>query len=369
MNRNPPLHEFIALVALLFSTAAFSIDAMLPSFPEISADLELANANHAQLVIVVFVLGISFGQLVMGPLSDSFGRKLIICTGLGMFLCACLWAYVADSLLSLLAARFVQGLGVAAPRTATQAMVRDRYSGREMAKVLSFAMMLFVLVPAVAPLIGQTIMLAFGWRFIFVSFQILALVAALWLIIRQPETHAPERRSAFRPRVILAALVEVLSNRRVLACTLSLSLGFACIFSYLMLAQQCYVDWLGAGEDFPLYFGLVALVSGSASFLNAMLVTRLGMWSLSTAGYCAIFLLSTVTALLIHVGRRFRFMASVDICCMEQLCFLPARPLPRKHERPCVGANGAHCRNGVCHYRVNLDSAVCVVCAPDRSVL
>lgn len=291
-QRNPSRQEFIALVALLFSMVAFATDAMLPSLAEISTDLALENVNHAQLVITVFVLGTGMGQLVTGPLSDSFGRKMVICLGIVIFLFASLWAFFATSMTELMIARFVQGLGVSAPRTVTHALVRDLYSGRQMARIVSFAMMLFVLVPAVAPLIGQTIMLALGWRYIFAAFQIVAVIAIAWLYFRQPETHSPDKRRPFRPREIMHAAQEVVTNRRVVISMGSLSLGLACIFSYLLSAQQIYVVWLKAGHDFPLYFALTAIIAGSASFLNAFLVVRVGMLWLSTIGYAAIFVSS-----------------------------------------------------------------------------
>lgn len=299
VKKQPPYYEFVALIALLWSMVAFATDAMLPSFPAIGEDLGLVDINHAQLVIILFVAGTGMGQVVMGPLSDSFGRKPITYIGIIMFAIASGWSFYTESFYGLLISRFVQGLGISAPRTVTQALIRDLYTGRSMARVISLAMMLFVLVPAVAPFIGQTIMLSFGWRFIFVSFQILALIALVWFMIRQPETHPPSKRTRFRPAVIAKSALEVFSNPRVIICTISLSLGFTCIFSYLVSAQQVYVTWLGAGHDFPLYFAIVAIFSGSASFLNATLVLRLGMWALSTFGYLAIFLLSLGCAIIV----------------------------------------------------------------------
>ena len=290
--RNPSRNEFIALVALLFSMVAFATDAMLPSLAEISTDLALVNVNHAQMVITVFVLGTGIGQLVAGPLSDSFGRKTIICLGIAIFLLASLWAFFATSMTELMIARFVQGLGVSAPRTVTHALVRDLFSGRHMARIVSFAMMLFVLVPAVAPAVGQAIMLTLGWRYIFVAFQIVAVIAIAWFYFRQPETLSPDRRRPFRPREIMHAARDVMTNWRVVISMGSLSLGYTCIFAYLVSAQQVYVVWLNAGHDFPLYFALTAIIAGSASFLNAFLVMRFGMLWLSTIGYAAIFVLS-----------------------------------------------------------------------------
>ncbi len=303
VKKQPPYCEFVAMIALLWSMVAFSTDAMLPSFPAIGEELGLVDINHAQLVIIVFVAGSGLGQLVMGPLSDSFGRKPVTYAGIILFALASAWSFFTDSFYGLLLSRFVQGLGVSAPRTVTQALIRDLYTGRDMARVISLAMMLFVLVPAVAPFIGQTIMVSFGWRFIFVSFQIMALIALLWFMIRQPETHPLSKRSKFKPRNIYISAIEVFSNLRVIICTISLSLGFTCIFAYLVSAQQVYVTWLGAGHDFPLYFAIVAIFSGTASFLNAALVLRLGMWALSTFGYLAICMLSICCLLLVLLGN------------------------------------------------------------------
>ncbi len=290
--RNPSRNEFIALVALLLSMVAFATDAMLPSLAEISTDLALVNVNHAQMVITIFVAGTGIGQLVAGPLSDSFGRKTIICLGIAIFLLSSLWAFFATSMTELMIARFVQGLGVSAPRTVTHALVRDLFSGRHMAQIVSFAMMLFVLVPAIAPAIGQAIMLALGWRYIFVAFQVVAVIALAWFFFRQPETLPPDSRRPFRPREIMHAARDVMTNGRVVISMGSLSLGYTCIFAYLVSAQQVYVVWLDAGHDFPLYFALTAIIAGSASFLNAFLVMRFGMLWLSTIGYAAIFVLS-----------------------------------------------------------------------------
>ncbi len=294
--RQPPNAEFITLVAMLLSLVAFATDSMLPAFPAIGADFDLGDINNAQMIIILFIAGTGVGQLIMGPLSDSFGRKPVILAGIMLFALASYWSYATDSYPELLLARFVQGIGVSAPRTVTHAMVRDRFSGRSMARILSLAMMLFVLVPAIAPLIGQTIMLAFGWRYIFVSFQLLAVGILIWLLLRQPETHPPDRRTPFRMKAMGHALAKVMTHRVVVTYTLSLSLALACIFSYLVSAQQAYVDWLDTGERFPLYFAIVAVVSGSASFLNARLVMRLGMWTLSTTGFLAISLMSIICA-------------------------------------------------------------------------
>lgn len=280
-----PFIEFIVLVALMFSMIAFAIDSMLPAFPEIARDLDLGDMNRAQLVITTFFLGTGFGQLLSGPLSDSVGRKPVILGGLVLFVAACIGAWYSQSLEMLLVMRFVQGLGVSAPRTVTLALVRDLYSGRVMAQVMSLSMVLFVLVPAVAPLVGQTIMQAWGWRSIFLAFIVFAFVGALWLGLRQPETLAPGHRRPLRRITYVAAMREVAASRIVMTYTAVLACGFGSIFAYLSSAQQIYVGVFGVGDDFPYYFAVIALVSGTSGFLNASLVTRFGMRLLASSAF------------------------------------------------------------------------------------
>lgn len=272
-----PFAEFIALIAILFSLIAFGTDSMLPAFPEIARDLALEDVNRAQLVLSAFVFGTGAGQLITGPVSDAFGRKPVITAGIVVFILACLLAYVAQTLEWMLFARFLQGVGISAPRTVTMAMVRDLYAGRMMARVMSIAMAIFVLVPAVAPLMGQTLFLAFGWRSIYLAFILFALVALIWLNLRQPETLPPAARRRFRAASFLSALSEVLKSRVTMVYTLVLSLGFGALFSYLSSAQQVFVDTFGKGTAFPAYFAVIALISGGAGFVNAALVMRLGM--------------------------------------------------------------------------------------------
>lgn len=302
MGKRLPLLEFIILTALLFSLIAFGTDAMLPAFGEIAADLHTPNVNRVQLIVAAFVLGTGCGQLVSGPLSDAIGRKPVLLGGIAVFIAASFWAWGTQSLEMLLLARFIQGLGISAPRTVGMAMVRDLYAGREMARVVSLAMMMFVLVPAVAPLIGQGIMLAFGWRAIFLSFVVLSGAVGLWLWIRQEETHVLEKRRPVKVSTMLAAVKEMAQSKRVIVSLLVLCMSYSIIFSYISSAQQVFVDWLGAGTSFPTYFAIIALVSGTASALNAALVVRLGMWLMSTIGLALIAIFSLTGGTLIYLG-------------------------------------------------------------------
>lgn len=294
-----PYWEFIILVSIMFGMIAFGTDTMLPAFPEIAKDLELLNVNKAQLIISSFILGTGVGQLISGPISDTFGRKPIITIGLIIFILACIAAYYAETLEMMLVARFIQGLGISAPRTVTMALIRDLYSGRKMAQVMSLAMAIFVLVPALAPSIGQLLFVNFGWRSIYMAFIAFALIGLLWLNLRQPETLPFEQRKKFSSAEFLRAFKIVITNSAVVKYTVTLALGFGALFGYLNSAQQIFVDTLGAGMKFPMYFAIISILAAPASFLNAALVMKYGMKLLATIGFALQIIFAIITILII----------------------------------------------------------------------
>jgi DHA1 family bicyclomycin/chloramphenicol resistance-like MFS transporter len=269
--------EFIALIAMLFATIAFSIDAMLPALPEIGAELSPANLNRAQLVLTSFVLGMGIGTFFAGPLSDSFGRKPVIFAGAALYILAAALAFVAPSLELLLAARVVQGIGAAGPRVVSVALVRDLHSGRQMARVISFAMMIFTVVPAIAPLLGAAIMGVTGWRGIFPAFILFAAVAMAWLMLRQPETLPRPARRPLQARPLWQALTEVLAHPIVRSSLIVQTLCFAVLFGTLSSTQPLFETTFARADEFPMWFALIAVLSGGASLINAALVVRLGM--------------------------------------------------------------------------------------------
>ncbi len=291
-KQNLPFAEFIVLIAIMFAMVAFGNDAMLPAFPEIASDFGLNDVNKAQLVITIFILGTGLGQFVTGPLSDTLGRKPVILGGLMVYIAGCVMSVLVNSLELLLLSRFIQGIGVSAPRTVTIAMVRDLYSGRKMSQVMSFAMVLFVLVPAVAPLIGQSLALTFGWRSIFIAFILFAIIGALWLWLRQPETHPPEKRRSIDFANYVSPLKEVLSSRVVVTYTFVLAFGYGALFGFLSSAQQVFVDVFDTGLDFPLYFAGIAVVSGVSGVINGNLVLKYGMRPLATSAFSLIFVIT-----------------------------------------------------------------------------
>lgn len=269
--------EFVALIAMLFATVAFSIDAMLPALPDIARELSPDAPNLAQLVITSFVLGMGIGILFAGPISDAFGRKPVIIGGVILYSIGAGLAWAAQSIELLLAARVIQGLGVAAPRIVSMAMVRDLYAGRQMASIMSFAMMIFTLVPAAAPAFGNVIIAEFGWRGVFAAFVLFATIIVVWLSLRQPETLHPPQRRRLQFGLLRDAAREVFHHRTVVLCIAVLTLGFGVLFGTLSSTQQIFDITFGRGDSFPYWFAFTAVLAGSSSLLNARLVVRLGM--------------------------------------------------------------------------------------------
>jgi MFS transporter, DHA1 family, multidrug resistance protein len=279
--------EFVAMMAVLFATIAFAIDAMLPALPEIAAELSPDAVNRAQLVLTAFVMGMGAGTLIAGPISDAVGRKPAITAFIGLYIVGAVMAAVSTSIEVLLAARVIQGIGAAGPRIVSMALVRDMYEGRAMARIMSFVMMIFVLIPSVAPFIGALIIAGFGWRGIFGAFVIFGIVGATWLNLRQEETLPPEGRRPLQVAPLREAFVEVLSNRMVLLYIVVLTLGFAQMFAFLSSIQQIYAETFGKAESFPVWFAVAGVLSAGGTILNATLVMRLGMRRLAIAAYAA----------------------------------------------------------------------------------
>jgi DHA1 family bicyclomycin/chloramphenicol resistance-like MFS transporter len=269
--------EFIALMGTIFATVAFSIDAMLPALPRIAAELTPEDANRAQLILTSFVLGMGIGTLVAGPLSDALGRKRVILMGAALYIIGAGLALIAPSLEMILLARVIQGVGAAGPRVVSLAMIRDLYSGRAMAQIVSYAMLIFTLFPAVAPLIGAAIIAGFGWRAIFVAFLVFSVVSVGGLALRQPETLAPDVRRPLRAARIWADVREAMAHKQMQYSILAQTLIFMALFGVLSSIQQVFDTTYGRGDSFPLWFALIALLAAPSGPINGVLVMRLGM--------------------------------------------------------------------------------------------
>jgi DHA1 family bicyclomycin/chloramphenicol resistance-like MFS transporter len=297
-TKTPPsgLPEFVALMATLTALAALSIDMVLPALPAIGASLGVARPNDNQLIVSLLFLGFGVGQLFYGPLSDAVGRRPVAFVGLALFSAGCVMSLMARSVPMMLAGRFLQGIGVAGPRTITIALVRDRFEGREMARVMSLITMVFILVPVVAPAIGQAVLALSGWRAIFGVYLAMSLVATVWFAVRQEETLPGERRMPLAPGRIAAAARDVVSHRQSFGYTVASGLIFGALLGYLTSAQQILQQQYALGPRFPLYFAMVAIAIGAASFVNANLVMRYGMHALSNWSLRGICLISIVYA-------------------------------------------------------------------------
>ena len=288
-------------MALMISLVALSTDAMLPALPFIGGDLGVQNANNNQLVLSAFFLGLALGQLFFGPLSDSIGRKPAIYAGLALFVLGCVLSGAATDFPTMLAGRVLQGLGAAGPRTVSVALIRDQYAGTAMARIMSLVMAVFILVPVAAPALGQAILLVAQWRAIFVMFLVLAVVSFAWLATRQPETLPIDRRRALSLDRIGRAAAEVCTTRAALSYSVAAGIVFAGMIGYLMSAQQIFQDTYELGKLFPVFFAILALAIGSASFANARLVMRFGMQALASralitiSGVSAIFFIVAAT--------------------------------------------------------------------------
>ena len=269
--------EFIFLMAMMMSLTAFSIDAMMPALPQIGAELGVLNANDNQLIISVIFLGIAIGQFFYGPISDIVGRKKPLYVGLFIFIVGTLISMYAQNMELMLWGRWIQGLGLASPRTVSMAIIRDRFEGDEMAKVISFIMIVFIIVPAIAPGVGQLILYFFSWKAIFMIFLIMAFIILVWFTLRINETLSSAARKSFSLKKIASDAKAVLSHPIALAYMITAGFVSSPFIAFLNSAQQILQEQYALKDYFPLVFALIALTVGSASFVNGRLVQRHGM--------------------------------------------------------------------------------------------
>lgn len=272
---------------------ALSIDSMLPALTRIGAELGAGSENQAQFVISALFLGLGLGQMLYGPLSDRFGRKPAIQLGLGVFVLGSVLSIFATSFSMMLAGRVLQGLGVAGPRIVTVAMVRDRFVGNDMARIMSLVMALFLLVPTVAPAIGQAILLVASWRWIFGMLLTVGLIGWVWLVLRQPETLKPEHRRPLSFGTIARGAIETFRNRTTAGYALAAGLILGAFLVFLSTAAQMLQGQYALGNMFPVYFAALALTQGAASLLNSRLVMRFGMRFLTRVAILGVILTSS----------------------------------------------------------------------------
>ncbi len=289
-----PFAEFVALIAFMMALTGLAVDVMLPALPEIADALGVGDVNDRQTVVISYIAGFAAGQLVYGPLSDRFGRKPVLLAGLAIFVAGTIAAILASTFTTLLAARVVQGIGAASPRVMALAIVRDLFSGRKMARVVSLVMMVFIWIPVVAPAIGQGLMSIGAWRWTFDILLAAGMLCAAWASWRLPETA--DLSPAHRPGSLAGSLATVLGTRQTTGYMIAAGFMFGCLMSYVASAQQVFVDVYELGSHFPIAFGAVASVMALAGFTNSRIVERLGMRLVSHAALAAYVLASLALA-------------------------------------------------------------------------
>lgn len=274
--------EFIMLVAFLNACAAISIDAMLPTVGQMARELGAENPNSRQFIITTFFAGLMIGTLVYGPWSDSLGRKPAIIIGLIFYSLGSLVCLISESFGIMLVGRLLQGFGAAAPRYISIAMVRDRYSGAAMSRVMSFVILVFLLVPMLSPGIGQLVLLIANWRAIFVAFLVCGVLSGIWLWCRQEETLVPANRRPFSLAALVNAAGQVLRNPIAMGYTMASGLNYGIFIIYLNTSQQILAEEYAQGAYFPLWFAFFASGFALAMVVNAKLVNLYGMQRLSS---------------------------------------------------------------------------------------
>ncbi len=273
--------EFIALMASLMSLVALSIDALLPALEQIGISIRVQQGSHdSQLLVTMIFLGLGFGQLISGPISDSLGRKPVIYGGFILFVIASFICVSAASIEMMIVGRILQGIGLSAPRTISIAMVRDSFSGNYMAKIMSFIVVIFILVPVVAPAIGKLMLDAYGWKSIFYSQLIFGVVVMFWLWKRQPETLKEENRMKFAFRLFLDGSKEFIKYKQAVIFTLISGFITGSFMVYLSASQQIFQEQYLLVDEFPYIFAGLAISVGFATFLNGSFVMRFGMHKL-----------------------------------------------------------------------------------------
>ncbi|HEX7060730.1 MAG TPA: multidrug effflux MFS transporter [Woeseiaceae bacterium] len=306
-DANPPagqmgFREFVALMAALMAVNALSIDAMLPVLPQIGETLGLATRNEQQWVITAYLLGFGAAQLAYGPLADHFGRKPVLLTGLALYTAFSVLAGFTGSLATMIVARALAGVGAAATRVLTITIIRDFYSGRRMARVMSLTFIVFLAAPIVAPSLGQAIALAAPWQWIFGALAVFGASIALWAARRLPESLHPEDRRTMTPQSVIRGFRVVLSSRLAVGYTLGLSVMLGALFAFINSVQQVFADALGRPAMMPLIFAFIAGWMAVASFLNSRIVERIGTRRVSHTALLGFIGVATVHGLVAFAG-------------------------------------------------------------------
>jgi DHA1 family bicyclomycin/chloramphenicol resistance-like MFS transporter len=316
----PGFIEFVCLIALMMALNALAIDSMLPALPDIGASLGVASPNARQWVVTAYLLGFGGAQLFYGPLADRFGRKPILMIGVGIYVLFSFAAMLAPTFETLILARIGQGLGSAATRVLAVSIVRDRYSGRTMARVMSLSFLVFLGVPIIAPSLGQAILLVAPWEGIFGVLAFAGITLMIWAGLRLPETQHPEDRLPIQVGRILAAFREVLGNRASVGYTLAMTAITGALFGFINSAQQIFFDVFEAPALFTTVFALIAGGIALASIVNARLVETLGSRLIGHSALIGFIAMASIHAVVTISGHETIWTFAI-LQAMTMFCF------------------------------------------------
>lgn len=318
--KGPGFPEFVALIAMMMALNALAIDAMLPALPAIGDALGVASENGRQWVITAYLLGFGVAQILYGPLADRFGRKPVLMIGLALYIVFSLLAAFSPTFELLIAARVGTGIGAAALRVLAVSIVRDRYSGRTMARVMSLSFLVFLGVPILAPALGQLILTVAPWQWVFGVLAVGGTAFAIWAAIRLPETLHPEDRMPIQAGRIASAFRLALTNRRSIGYTLAITAISGALFGFINSSQQIFFDVFHAPGLFTVLFGAVAGGIAVASLLNARLVERLGSRLISHTALLGFITMSAIHAAVAMSGHETIWTFAV-LQALTMFCF------------------------------------------------
>jgi DHA1 family bicyclomycin/chloramphenicol resistance-like MFS transporter len=315
----PGFREFVVLIAILMALQALGIDAMLPALPTIGHALHISEPTRLQLIVATYIAGMGAGQLVWGILADRYGRRPIMLIGLTLYLLAAALSALAQSELPLLACRFAHG-AAAASAVVCRSVVRDLYSGRRMARVMSLTFIVFLIVPVLAPSLGQLILLWLPWRWLFGCFALAAALMLAWAALRLPETLHPEYRLTITTEHVLHSTRLVLTDPMSIYHTLAMTLMFGWLIAYVASVQQIFAEVFRRPQLMPLMFALCASSMGVTSWLNSRLVERLGMRVIGHGALLAFIAIAALHALLAQFAPesmlRFVVFQAACLACL-----------------------------------------------------
>jgi len=318
--KGPGFAEFVCLIAVMMAMNALAIDAMLPALPHIGEDLGVVNENTRQWVITAYLLGFGGAQLFYGPLADRFGRRPILFIGIGLYVAFSILAAFAHSFEWLILSRIGMGLGSAATRVLAVSIVRDRYSGRTMARVMSLSFLVFLGVPILAPTVGQLIMLVAPWRWIFGFFALFGGSFLLWAALRLPETLHPEDRMPIKVKRIAGAFGQALTSRIGMGYTLAMTAISGALFAFINSSQQIFFDVFKSPGLFTTVFAMVAGGIALASVLNSRMVEKLGSRLIAHTALMGFIGFSLLHAAIAYAGHDSLWVfAALQACKM--FCF------------------------------------------------